>query len=172
MVLLGRIGRAHGLKGEVSIETHTEVPESIASYGPLRDETGRRRFALTIVRKGERGIVARIAGVADRTAAEALRGTELWIERDRLPPPEAGSYYHVDLIGLIAVSASGGEIGRVVAVENHGAGDLLALAIPGEPETELVPFADPYVGEIDFERGRIIVSLGAADEGEMNEPRP
>ena len=172
LVLLGRIGRAHGLKGEVSIETYTETPEAIAGYGSLRDEAGRRRFDMTIVRTGEKGIVARLAGITDRTAAEALRGTELWIERERLPPPEAGSYYHVDLIGLVAFSPDGAEIGRVVGVENHGGGDLLALAIPGARETELVPFADPFVGEINFEQGRIIIALGDADEGEMNEPRP
>ncbi|HRD78579.1 MAG TPA: ribosome maturation factor RimM, partial [Hyphomicrobiaceae bacterium] len=121
-VLLGRIGRAHGLRGEVAVESYTRDPRDIASYGPLSDDDGNKRLVLTIVGTRENSVIARIEGVTDRTAAEQLRGTALWIARSALPPPEPGAYYHVDLIGLMATLPDGAELGRVAAVENFGAG--------------------------------------------------
>lgn len=158
-VLLGRIGRAHGIRGEVAIETFTASPEAIAGYGPLSDATGTRTFRVTAVRIAGKSAIGRIAGVDDRTAAEALRGTELYVERARLPDPEPGAYYHEDLVGLAAVDRSGRPLGTVAAIANYGAGDLIEIRRPGARDTDLVPFTDAFVPEVDLAAGRIVVVL-------------
>ena len=161
-ILLGRIMAAHGIRGEMIVASFAARPEDIAAYGPLSDGAGGRRFALTVVRVGAKGVVARIAGVGDRNAAEALRGTELWVERDRLPAPAAGEYYHADLIGLDAVARDGTPIGRIVAVENFGAGDLLEIRLAGTGRSELVPFTDAFVPSVDIAARRIEVVMPEA----------
>jgi 16S rRNA processing protein RimM len=164
-ILLGRIGRAHGVRGEVSVATFTAAPESIGDYGPLSDETGQRRFDLKIVRVTPKGVIVRIAGVADRTAVEALNGTALYVDRERLPPPAEGEYYHEDLIGLAAVTVDGAALGEVVAVQNYGAGDLLEVRLSGQSQTELIPFTDACVPTINFAAGQVtIIPLIFADD--------
>ena len=98
-ILLGRIADAHGIRGEVIIHAFTDPPENIAAYGPLMDEAGARAFEIQSARATAKGVVARLKGVADRTAAEALKGVDLYVDRDRLPPAADGEFYHVDLIG-------------------------------------------------------------------------
>lgn len=162
-ILLGRITGAHGIRGEVVVHSFAAVPEDIAAYGALSDKTGSRTFRLRIVRMTPKGaLIVRIAGVADRNAAEALKGTELYIARDKLPEPGEGEYYHADLVGLAAVSPDGKVIGEVVSVQNYGAGDLLELRLVGAKETELVPFDDPFVPEVDIAAGRVVVVLPVA----------
>jgi|LNFM01.1.fsa_nt_gb 16S rRNA processing protein RimM len=162
-VLLGRFGAAHGLKGEVLVHTFTADPHDIAAYGPLTDAAGLASYAVKVVRVSDKGVVARVAGVADRTAAEKLRGVELWIDRDRLPAADEGEFYHADLIGLKAVSPTGDPVGEVVGVHNYGAGDLLEVRLSGQKRTELLPFADPFVGEVDIAAGRVVVVMPVAD---------
>jgi 16S rRNA processing protein RimM len=168
-VLLGHIAGAHGIRGEVLIKSYTGAPEDIASYGPLSDEQG-RRFALEVIRVTAKGVIARIKGVGDRTAAEALKGVRLWAERSQLPPTEENEYYHSDLIGLEAVSSEGERIGEVLSVQNYGAGDLLEIRLKNGGKTELLPFAAAFVPEVDIAGGRVIVILPKAspepeDEG-------
>lgn len=170
-ILLGRIGAAHGIRGDVLVASFTEPPESIASYGPLWDSSGTRTFRIHVVRVTAKGVIVRIDGVADRTAAEALRGTELWIERARLPAAEANEFYHVDLIGLRAVAPDGGIVGRVVAVENYGAGDLLDIRLEGTSRTELVPFTDAFVPEVDVAGGRVVVRIPEEAPDEDDDPQ-
>lgn len=165
-VLLGRITGVHGLKGEVVVHSFTEVPEDIAAYGPLQAGTGERQVSLQVVRVAEKGVIARVAGVSDRTAAEALKGTELWVDRALLPDAEAGTYYHADLIGLSAVSPNGVAIGEIVAVQNYGAGDLLQIRLTGKRRTELVPFQDAFVPEVDVAAGRVVVVMPEEAENE------
>src|SRR5262245_19808851 len=98
-VLLGRIAAAHGIRGEVLIKTFTHVPESIGAYGPLSDKAGARRCEIQSARVMAKGVVARLAGIADRNAAEALKGVEPYIEREELPAAAEGEFYHADLIG-------------------------------------------------------------------------
>lgn len=160
-ILLGRISGAQGLKGEVVVQSFAAEPEDIAAYGPLADAEGQHRFTLSVVRVSDKGVIARIEGVADRTAAEKLRGTELWIERSRLPEAVDGEFYHADLIGLTAVAPDGNPIGVIVAVENFGAGDLLDIRLKGSMKTELVPFTDACVPEIDIAGRRVVVRLPA-----------
>src|SRR5215211_2130896 len=115
-ILLGEIGRPHGVRGLVKLRSFTVDPAAIASYGPLTDATGERRIALTLVGDG----LARIEGVADRDAAARLTGTGLYVERDKLPLPEEDEFYLADLIGLGAETTAGEPLGRVRSVEEHG----------------------------------------------------
>lgn len=170
MILLGRITGAHGIRGEVIVHSFAAEPEDIAAYGPLSDEAGTRTFALKVVRTTPKGaVIVRIAGVGDRNAAEALKGTELYVAREKLPPPAEGEFYHADLIGLDAVSTDGEQIGLVTGVHNFGAGDLIEIRLPGAAETELVPFTDAFVPTVDLARRRIVVHLPVAlSEGEAD----
>jgi 16S rRNA processing protein RimM len=169
-ILLGRIAAAHGICGEVLVKTFTERAQDIAAYGPLEDGTG-RTFKLKVVRVTPKGVVARIAGIADRNGAEALKGACLYVDRDRLPPPDDGQYYHADLIGLAAVDPDGRPAGEVVAVLNHGAGDILEIRLAGSGKTELVAFTDAFVPEVDLARRRAVVRLGAEGDGHDEKSR-
>jgi len=172
-ILLGHIGPAHGLRGEVTIRTYTADPADIASYGPLGDEAGARRHRISVIRVVDKGVVARITGVEDRTAAEALRGTGLYVERHLLPATAEREYYHADLIGLAALAPDGMAVGEIVAVQNYGGGDLLEIRLAGAARTELVAFNDDFVPEVDLVRRTAVVVLPHdADEapGEAEPP--
>lgn len=158
-VLLGHISSAHGIQGDVLIKTHTASPESISAYGPLSDASGGRLFEIRIVRVTSKGVVARIKGVADRTAAEALRGVELFAERSQLPETGEHEYYHSDLVGLTAVDGEGRMVGEVIAVQNFGAGDLVEIRLTGSRASELIPFTDAFVPDVDIAGGKIVVSM-------------
>ena len=113
--------------------------------------------------------MARLEGVGDRTAAEALKGVELYVDRDRLPAAAEGEFYHADLIGLAAVDPEGKRIGEIVAVQNFGAGDLLEIRLAGSGKTELVPFTDATIPEVDIAAGRVVVAMPAASDDEEEE---
>jgi 16S rRNA processing protein RimM len=157
-ILLGRIADAHGIRGEVLIKTFTERPEDIGAYGPLDDGAG-RTLAIEATRVTQKGVVARIAGVGDRNGAEALKGAPLYVDRERLPAPAKGEFYHADLIGLAAVDPDGCTVGEVVAVYNHGAGDILEVRLAESGKTELVAFTDAFVPEVDLAGRRVVVRL-------------
>lgn len=165
-ILLGRIGPAHGIRGHVLVQTYTEAPEDIASYGALEDESGRRQFEIEIVRVTPKGVVARIAGVEDRNAAEALRGTELYVSRERLPPTQEDEFYLSDLIGLPAFKPDGTRLGEVVAVHNFGAGDILEIRLGDGRNTEMVPFTKDFVPEVDLSSRRMTIDMPAEGEEE------
>jgi len=164
-ILLGRIAGAHGIRGEVLIRVFTARPEDIGAYGPLSDGAV-RTFQIESARATAKGVVARLAGVADRTGAEALKGTELYVDRDRLPAAGEGEFYHADLIGLAAVDPEGRPVGEIVGVHNYGAGDLLELRLAGARATELVAFTEAFVPEIDLTARRVVVVLAGPDEAE------
>jgi 16S rRNA processing protein RimM len=171
-ILLGRIAGAHGIRGEVIIHAFTHPPENIAAYGPLSDEAGVRAFEIAIVHVTAKGVVARLAGVADRTAAEVLKGVTLYVERDRLPPAGDGEFYHADLIGMAAVDAEGQRIGEIVAVQNFGAGDLLEIRLAGRGQTELIPFTDASVPEVDVAGKRVVVVVPSEANDAASAPSP
>ncbi len=160
-ILLGRITAAHGIRGEVVVHSFASEPTDIASYGALTDKGGTRSFALTVVRDTGKGVICRIKGLTDRNAAEALRGTELYVARDKLPAPTGDEFYHADLIGLAAVDPDGKTIGTITGVHNFGAGDLIEIALEGASMTELIPFSDAFVPEIDLKTRRVIVRMPA-----------
>lgn len=129
-VLLGRIGAAHGIKGELRIQSFCANPLDIATYGPLM--TSREGLTLEIVsaRVQKDRIVARIKGVSDRNAAEALNGVELFVAREKLPPEDdPEDFYYADLIGLSVRDPDGREIGKVKALDDYGAGDVVEIAL-------------------------------------------
>ena len=163
-VLLGRIADAHGIRGEVLIHAYTATPGDIGGYGPLSDAGGVRSFDVEVVRATAKGVVARIAGIANRTAAESLKGVELYVARDRLPAAAEGEFYHADLIGLGAVDPAGKTIGEIVAVQNYGAGDLLEIRLAGSGKTELVAFTEAVVPRIDVGAKRAVVVMPAATD--------
>lgn len=157
-VLLGEIVGVHGIRGDVVIRTYTADPAGIAEYGPLIDGAGHPRVIKSL-RVTPKGVVARLEGIADRTAAEKLRGVELYVDRARLPEPEDDEFYREDLIGLAAVSPDGQRIGEVVSVQNFGAGDLLEIRTPGSRPTDFVPFTKASVPAVDLAARLVTVVL-------------
>ncbi len=156
-VLMGRIGRAHGVAGQVRIKAFTADPLSIADYGPLTDPSG-RTYRLTDVRPGKEVVVARIEGVGDRAAAEALNGTELYAERSQLPPDDdPDTFYHTDLVGLEARDETGAAIGHVDGVYDFGAGDILDVAPKAGGKSVMVPFTRDAVPQVDIDAGFVAI---------------
>ena len=156
-VLMGRIVAPHGVRGLVKIAAYTSAPEAIGSYGPLQDSAG------TVVRLKVRGLVkglvlAAVDGVATREAAEALKGRELYVSRAQLP--EAGDEVYVaDLVGLEVRTSDGARLGRIVAVQEFGAGPLLEVAPEGGGETVFVPFTEAAAPVVAPEAGFVTVEL-------------
>jgi 16S rRNA processing protein RimM len=168
-VLLGHIAGAHGIRGAVLVRSYTAEPDGIASYGPLESEDGRTTFVLSVEGETAKGLICRIDGVSDRTRAEGLKGTALYVARDRLPPPEEGEYYHADLIGLAAQSDEGASLGTVIAVLNYGAGDILEVRPESTSRTVLYPMTDEVVLRVDVAGGIVVLAppeeVDAGDEG-------
>jgi 16S rRNA processing protein RimM len=158
-ILLGRIAGAHGIKGQVLIKTFTSEPEGIADYGALEDSTGKRTFDIKVERVTPKGVIGRVNGISDRTQAEALKGIDLYVRRERMPAPAEGEFYFEDLKGLDAVAADGKAIGKVLAVVNYGAGDILEIRLSDGGNIKLVPFMEAYIGAVDVAAGRITVTL-------------
>lgn len=156
-VLVGEIGAAQGLKGEVRLRSYTETPSDIAAYGALEDETGAKRIEIETVRVTPKALIARIKGVTTREGAEALNRTKLYLPRTALPERGEDEWYVADLVGLEAVDAEGSPLGTVVAVNNYGASDILEIALLEEGPNLLVAFTDATVPEIDIPRGRIVL---------------
>ncbi len=154
-VCVGVITGAKGVKGRVRIKSFTEDPAKVAAYGPVSDEAGGRRMKLMVEEVSKATVTARIAGIGDRTAAEALKGCRLYVDRDRLPPPQEDEFYYCDLIGLAAVLPDGETLGPVCAVHNFGAGDVLEIERDGDKGTVMVPFTRQVVPVIDF-KARVI----------------
>jgi 16S rRNA processing protein RimM len=171
MVLLGRFGAPHGVRGEIRLQSFTADPLSIASYGPLYDKSGRQKFVLTNVRpQGKDMLVARVEGVNDRNGAEKLGRLELFAPRSSLPPPDEDEFYLVDLEGLRAETGEGALLGEVLGVRNFGAGDILEVVLPGGGETLLFPFTKAVVPVVDIAGGRVIVVPPEEIETEGAEP--
>jgi 16S rRNA processing protein RimM len=156
-ICVAQIGGAHGIRGEVKLKSFTADPLAVKDYGVLESEDGAASFAIEALRPAKGYLVARLRGVRDRNAAEQLTNLRLFVPRERLPPPASDEFYHVDLIGLAAVTAEGTEVGTVVAVHNFGAGDILELRPPAGGTTIMLPFTDAFVPRIDIAGGRIVV---------------
>lgn len=156
-VCLGAITGAHGIKGAVRIKSFTEQPKAVLSYGELTDKTGERTFTLSPAGQGKGVILAFIDGVSDRNAAEALKGTELFIDRSCLPETDEESFYHTDLIGLAVYYADKPNIeaGYIKAVQNHGAGDILEIQ-ETDGKQSLLPFTKANVPTVDLDAGKIV----------------
>ncbi|MEX0583479.1 MAG: ribosome maturation factor RimM [Sneathiella sp.] len=162
MLLLGVIVGAKGIKGELKVKSFTENPEDIVAYGPLQDQLGKTTYKLKVVGLSKGLPVVRIEGISDRNAAEALKGTELYVARDRLPETEeAEEYYHVDLIGLPVFFQDGMKFGTILRLHDFGAGDMLEIVPESKDDRSavLVPFTVEMVPEVDISGGRVVVEL-------------
>jgi 16S rRNA processing protein RimM len=165
-ICVGVITGARGLRGDVWLRSYTADPAAVGAYGPLGDASGDRRFELRVISSVDDRIVAHIVGVDDRSAAEALQGTALFVPRRVLPPLTDDEYYHADLLGLAVERADTGEpVGTVVAVHDHGAGAILEVDGP-QAMGLMVPFTRIAVPFIDLSARRIVL---ATDIGLWNE---
>ena len=164
-ICIARIGAAHGVRGAVKLWTFTEDPLAVQTYGPLITRDGSRQFEVATAREAKGHLVATLKGVATREEAERLNGIELYVARDKLPATDDDEYYHADLIGLAAVTAGGAPLGRVIAIHNFGAGDIIEIAPPHGP-TLLLPFTNAVVPTVDLAAGRVVIELPEEIEGD------
>src|SRR4029079_2052959 len=159
------MGAAHGVRAAVKLWTFTEDPLAVKHYGPLSTKDGARQFEVTHVREAKDHLGATLKGVASREDAERLNGIELYIARDKLPETDEDEYYHADLIGLAAVNAADEPLGRVVAIHNFGAGDIIEIA-PAKGASMLLPFTNAVVPTVDLAGGRVVIELPQEIEGD------
>jgi len=158
-VCVGAIAGSFGVKGEVRLKSFCTEPEAIASYGPLFTEDGSRSYTVTLTRPVANGLGARLSGVQTKEQADALRGTSLFVARDKLPATGDDEFYHADLIGLDVHDSGGAPVGKLHAIYNHGAGDLLEILGPGMKTALLLPFTRAAVPTIDLAARRVIIDL-------------
>jgi 16S rRNA processing protein RimM len=164
-ICVARIGAAHGVRGAVKLWTFTEDPLAVKRYGPLTTKDGTRQFEVATAREAKGHLVATLKGIATRDEAERLNGVELYIAREKLPDTDEDEYYHADLIGLAAVNATDEPIGRVVAIHNFGAGDIIEIA-PPHGATMLLPFTNAVVPTVDLGSGRVVIELPDEIDGD------
>lgn len=156
-ICVGAIAGSFGVQGEVRLKSFCADPEAIAGYAPLTTEDGTRSFAVTLTRSIPAGFSARLSGIATKEQADALKGTRLFASRDQLPALPDDEFYHTDLIGLEVRDTGGAVLGKVSAVHNHGASDLLEVSGPGLKSALLLPFTAAIVPTVDLASGRVIV---------------
>ena len=161
MICIGAIAGAFGVQGEVRLKSFTAQAEDIASYGPLSTEDGGRSFTVTLNRPVAGGLSAHLSGITTREQAEALRGITLWAPRSALPSLPDDEFYHADLIGLEVVDTGGKVLGRVKAIHDHGAGDILEIT---GPQPLLLPFTRAVVPTVDLAARRIVADPPGSDE--------
>jgi 16S rRNA processing protein RimM len=164
-ICVARIGAAHGVRGAVKLWTFTEDRLAVKRYGPLLTKDGARQFEVTHAREAKGHLVATLKGVSTREEAERLNGIELYIAREKLPATSEDEYYHADLIGLAAVTAANEPLGRVIAIHNFGAGDIIEIA-PPHGATMLLPFTNAVVPIVDLGGGRVVIDLPDEIEGD------
>jgi 16S rRNA processing protein RimM len=164
-ICVARIGAAHGVRGAVKLWTFTEDPLAVKAYGPLATKDGARQFEVTHAREAKGHLVATLKGIATREEAERLNGLELYVAREKLPATDEDEYYHADLIGLDAVTPANEPLGRVIAIHNFGAGDIIEIA-PPNGATMLLPFTNAVVPSVDLAGGRVVIELPQEIEGD------
>ena len=164
-ICVARIGAAHGVRGAVKLWTFTEDPLAVKAYGLLTTRDGARQFEVAHAREAKDHLVATFKGVATREDAERLNGIELYVAREKLPETDEDEYYHADLIGLAAVNAANEPLGRVTAIHNFGAGDIIEIA-PAKGPTMLLPFTNAVVPTVDLAGGRVVIELPQEIDGD------
>ncbi len=155
LICLGALAGAFGVQGDVRLKSFCAEPRDIFGYGPLVTEDG-RSFGAKLIKPLNGAFAARLSGIATREAAEALKGQRLHVPRARLPAPAEDEFYHADLIGMEVLDTGGGAFGRVHAVHDHGAGDLIEVLRPGLP-VAILPFTRAVVPTVDVAARRMIV---------------
>jgi 16S rRNA processing protein RimM len=159
LICIGAIAGSFGVQGEVRLKSFCSEPTDIAAYGPLCTEDGKTSYKITLTRPVAGGLGARLSGVDTKEQADDLRGVNLYVDKKKLPKLPDDEFYHADLIGLAAFDTGGNVLGRVHAVHNHGAGDLIEITGPGLKTALLLPFTLAVVPTVDLAAGRVIVDL-------------
>lgn len=157
LICVGAVAGAFGVRGEARIKSFCADPEAIGDYAPLYSADGRQSYGIEITRAVKGGLACRLTGVPTREAAEALKGLRLYAPRDRLPALPDDEFYHADLIGMTVLDTGGAEMGRLRAIHDHGAGDILEITGPGMKTPLLIPFTREAVPTVDLASRRIIV---------------
>lgn len=155
-ICLGAIMGSYGVRGEARVKSFCADPSALGDYGPVTFDNG-TTAKLTVIRPVKGGYAVRLSGVPHKEAADALKGQKIWAHRDALPSLPDDEFYHTDLIGLTAVDTGGEALGRIHAVHDHGAGDILEVRIAGA--SVLIPFTRAIVPTVDLASGRVIVDL-------------
>lgn len=159
LICIGKVKSAHGIKGEVKIDSYTDIPDTIADYTELYNATGDKVYQMHYRSFAGHYIIASIDDVHTRNDAEALKGTKLYIYRDSLPETEEDEFYYEDLFGLTAELPDGTFLGTIKTVHNFGAGDILEITLDNQTgKTELYPFTKKIVPEVNIKAGKIVVS--------------
>lgn len=156
MICVGAFSGSYGVHGEVRVKSFCATPEDIETYNPLMDEAGTRQFTLALIRPMKNGFVARLAEVATKEQADALKGVQLFTHRDQLPNLPDDEYYYTDLVGLEVFDTGGASLGHVKSVQNHGAADLLEIQTATATATVLLPFTQAAVPTVDLATRRIV----------------
>jgi 16S rRNA processing protein RimM len=159
MLCIGTIAGSWGVRGEVRLKSFCAAPEAIGDYGPLFTEDGKTSYKVTLTRPVAGGLGARLTGVATKEQADALKGVNLYVSREKLPSLGDDEYYHADLIGLDVRDTGGATLGKVLAVHNHGSTDLLEVLGPGMKDSLLIPFTRAIVPTVDLAARRIVADL-------------
>jgi 16S rRNA processing protein RimM len=158
-ICIAKFGAAHGVRGEIRLWPFTEDPLAVKDYGPLETKDGTRRFEIATLRAAKDHLVARIKGIDTRDDAETLNGLELYVTREKLPATDDDEFYHADLIGLAAVTAEHVPFGRIIAMHNFGAGDIVEIALNCGGETKLLPFSNAVVPTVDLVKRHAVIVL-------------
>lgn len=167
-ILVARIGAPHGVKGEVRFFPFTEDPMAVLDYQPLTDKEGHRKVRLLSLRPAKDHFVARLDGIDDRTAAEALTQMELYAPRECLPPEEdEDTFYHADLMGLRVEAEDGARLGTVSALHDFGAGDILEYVPAEGGKSLMVPFTKAAVPVVDIKGGRVVIATDFIERGDQ-----
>ncbi|MCB1835009.1 MAG: 16S rRNA processing protein RimM [Geminicoccaceae bacterium] len=157
LVRLAAVATAHGVRGALKLRCFTEDPQSVGDYGPLFDSGGQRLFEIRVIGPVKGGVVVEAEGIRDRNAAEALRGRELFVPRGRLPQTDENEFYEGDLVGLSVLGPDGGTVGRVTALQDFGAGEILVYEDAEGRET-MLPFTERHVPAIDLVAGTVTIA--------------
>lgn len=159
-VCVGAIAGSFGVQGEVRLKSFCSDPLAIADYGPLWTEDGSRSFDVRLTRLNvSGGVGVRLSGVVTKEQADALKGVQLYADRDRLPSLPDDEFYHADLIGLTVQDTGGAVVGTIRAIYNHGAGDILEIFAPGRKSALLLPFTLANVPTVDLAAGKVVADL-------------
>jgi 16S rRNA processing protein RimM len=156
LVCVGAFAGAHGVRGLVRLKSFTADPDDVVRYRPLTDQGGTREFKVTLVGTAKDAFVARVDGVATREQAASLAGTRLYVPRASLPAAAEDEFYHADLIGLAAETADGKALGKVAALHDFGAGDVLEIKA-ADGKSTLIPFTRASVPQVDVAGGRVVI---------------
>lgn len=156
-IIVGSLGGAFGVHGDVRLKSFCATPEAIADYTPLVTDQGRIFATVVLIGQTKGSLIARLDGITTKEQADALRGVDLYADRAQLPHLPDDEYYHNDLVGLAVFDTGGAEIGRVKAVMNNGAEDMLEVTGAGLRDSALIPFTRKFVPTVDLATGRVII---------------